>query len=450
MKLTRRGFAAISAAAAFAPRLRAAETIDWRAQAADILKRIKPPVFPNRDFDITKYGAKLNGDASDAIKKAIDACSAAGGGRVLVPRGVFFTAPITLKSNVNLHVDEGATLKFSTDPKDFPIVLTRYEGVECMKYSPLIYAFEQSNIAVTGKGTLDGQASTENWWGWRGKWQPDRNKLFEMGAKGVPVAERAFGQGHFLRPNFLQPYRSKNILIEGVTLLNSPMWEINPVLSQNITVRDVTINSHGPNNDGCDPESCTDVHVTGCTVNTGDDCIAIKSGRNEDGRRVNVPCENLVIENCNMKDGHGGVSIGSEVSGGVRNVIVRDCKMSSPNLDRALRIKTNSYRGGVIENIAFHNVTVGEVKNDVIQLDYFYEEGPGGPYPPVMRNIDIGEVTCEKTGDALSLRGYADDPILNVKISHCKFNGAAKPNVIENVKGLTIDDVTINGKSWKG
>ena len=449
MKLTRRGFTALAAGAAGAAAF-GAGTQDWRAQAAEILKRIKAPVFPNRDFDIIKFGAQPNAVASDAIRKAIEACAAAGGGRVVIPKGVFFTAPITLKSNVNLHLDEGATLKFSTDPKDFPIVFTRFEGVECMKYSPLIYAFEQSNIAVTGKGTLDGQASAENWWGWRSKWQSDRAKLFEMGAKGVPVADRVFGQGHFLRPNFLQPYRSKNILIEGVTILNSPMWEINPVLSQNITVRDVSINSHGPNNDGCDPESCSDVHVTGCTFDTGDDCIAIKSGRNEDGRRVNAPCENLVIENCDMKDGHGGVSIGSEVSGGIRNVIVRDCKMSSPHLQRALRIKTNSYRGGIIENIAFHNVTVGEVANDVIQLDYFYEEGPGGPYHPIIRNIDIGEVSCQKAQYALNLRGYPTDPISNVKVSHCKFNGVANPNLIENVTGLAADDVTINGKNWRG
>jgi polygalacturonase len=213
-------------------------------------------------------------------------------------------------------------------------------------------------------------------------------------------------------------------------------------------VRAVSINSHGPNNDGCDPESCTDVLIDGCTFDTGDDCIAIKSGRNADGRRVNKPCENLIVQNCNMKDGHGGVSIGSESSGGVRNVIVRDCKMSSPNLQRALRIKTNSYRGGVTENIAFHNVTVGEVANDVIQLDYFYEEGPGGPFHPMIRNIDIGEVTCEKAQYPLNFRGYESDPIFEVSISNCKFNGAAKPPLIENVRGLRATAVEVNGKTW--
>jgi polygalacturonase len=442
MGITRRTFVINAAGAAGAGYLAAqSKALDWQAQAAAILARIKPPQFPNREFEITKYGV------SNPIAKAIDACSAAGGGRVVIPRGEHLTGAIRLKSNVNLYVSEGATLKFSRDPKDYPTVYTRFEGVECMNYSPFIYAFEQSNIAITGTGTLDGQADKDNWWLWKGK-SEDRNALFAMGAKGTPVAERVFGLGRTLRPNFIQPNRSQNVLIEGVTIVNSPMWEVHPVLSRNVTVRNVSINSHGPNNDGCDPESCSDVHVVGCTFDTGDDCIAIKSGRNEDGRRVNAPCENLVIENCNMKDGHGGVSIGSELSGGVRNVFIRDCKMSSPHLQRALRIKTNSYRGGYAENVAFHNITVGEVANDVIQLDYYYEEGPGGPFHPMIRNVDVGEVTCEKSMYPLNMRGYASDPIFEISVSNCKFNGAAKAPLIENVKGLRLTDVTVNGKPW--
>jgi|SRR5579864_4984770 len=444
MKLTRRSFVGMTTALAFA-----AGSPDWKSRATEILARIKPPQFPNRDFDILKYGAQPNANSSRAIAQAIDACSSAGGGRVVIPRGVFLTGPIHLKTNVNLHLSEGATLKFSTDRKDFPTVFTRFEGVECMNYSPLIYAFEQSNIAVTGPGTLDGQANRENWWVSKTKGQDDRVRLFDMAAKNLPVSERVFGQGHDLRPNFIQPYRCQNVLIEGVTILNSPMWEIHPVLSNNVTVRDVSISTHGPNNDGCDPECCRDVHISGCTFDTGDDCIAIKAGRDHDGRRVNTPCENLVIENCTMKDGHGGVSLGSEVSGGIRNVIVRDCQMSSPNLDRALRIKTNSYRGGVIENIAFHNVTVGVVKNDVIQLDYYYDKDPGGPYPPVFRNIDIGEVTSQKAVYALNFRGYPSDPIVDVRVSHCRFNNASKGDLIENVKGLVLDDVLVNGQPLK-
>jgi polygalacturonase len=463
MVMTRRTFAGAAwgaYVAAGAAKL-AADPADWREQAAAILARLKPPAFPNREFEISKYGAKSGGEAyvTEAIRKAIDACSAAGGGRVVIPRGMFLTGAIHLKSNVNLHVAEGATLRFSRDPKHYPLVWTRWEGTECMNYSPLIYAFEQTNLAITGTGTLDGQADREHWWDWKatGNWvvkgspnqAADRAALVAMGDKDTPVRERIFGEGHYLRPQFLQPYRSQNVLIEGVTIRNSPMWEINPVLCRNVTVRNVSIVSHGPNNDGCDPESCQDVLVTGCTFDTGDDCIAIKAGRNRDGRRVNTPCENLIIEHCTMKDGHGGVSIGSEVSGGVRNVFVRDCRMSSPNLDRALRIKTNSYRGGVIENISFHDVTVGEVSHDVIQIDYFYEEGPGGPFHPMVRNVDIGGVTSEKADYALNLRGYATDPISNVSVEHCRFKNAAKSNLLEHVEGLRVDDVEVNGKPMR-
>src|SRR5947209_4417758 len=322
-----------------------------------ILARIKPPQFPAHDFKITDYGAVAGGaaDSTEAIRKAIEACHAAGGGRVVVPAGVFLTGAVHLLSNVNLYVSEGATLKFSTDPARYlPVVYTRFEGTECMNYSPLIYAFEQENIAVTGAGTLDGSASEENWWAWNRKGPdgadaPARSsirRLLDYGERGVPVGERVFGQGNFLRPNFIQPYRSRNVLIEGVRIVNSPMWEIHPVLSSNVTVRGVQISSHGPNNDGCDPESSRDVLIADCIFDTGDDCIAIKSGRDNDGRRVGVASENIVIRGCTMKDGHGGVVVGSEISGGCRNVFVEDCRMDSPNLDRALRFKSNARRGG--------------------------------------------------------------------------------------------------------
>ena len=429
--MNRRTFLAAGSAAML---LRAAES-----ERARILARIHPPTFPNREFNITKFG--------NSVQKAVEACAQAGGGRVVVPAGGFATGPIHLKSKVELHLAEGAVLLFSTNPKDYlPAVFSRWEGTECMNYSPLIYAFEQTDIAITGTGTLDGQAGPDVWWPWKKTGAADRAAIQKFGESATPVKDRAFGDGHFLRPQFIQPYRSRNVLIEGVTIRNSPMWEIHPVLSKNVTVRNVKIDSHGPNNDGCDPESCADVLIEGCTFDTGDDCIAIKSGRNGDGRRVNQPCENLIIRNCVMKDGHGGVSIGSEISGGVRNVFVSDCKMSSPHLDRALRIKTNARRGGVIENIWFEKVTVGEVATDTIQIDFYYEEAEKGPYKPVVRNINIADVTCDKSGDALSLRGFASSPIRDVHVTRCTFNNAANPNVIEHVEGLDMRDVTINGK----
>lgn len=268
------------------------------SQVPAILSRIKAPTFARRDFKITDYGAVADGktDNTEAIRKAIAACNAAGGGRVVVTAGVFLTGAIHLKSNVNLHIAEGAALKFIPDPaKYLPVVHTRFEGTECMNYSPLIYAFEQENIAVTGKGALDGSASAENWWAWKRTGNADVRRLLEFNDKGTPVAERIFGEGYKLRPNFIQPYRSRNILVEGVTINNSPMWEIHPVLCTNVTVRGVTVVSHGPNNDGCNPESCRDVLIEECVFDTGDDCIAIKSGRNDDGRRIATPSENIIV-----------------------------------------------------------------------------------------------------------------------------------------------------------
>ena len=268
-----------------------------------ILARIRPPVFPGRDFPITRYGARDDGttEATRAIAAAVAACAEAGGGRVVVPAGRFLTGPVHLRSRVNLHLEAGATLAFVRDPRAYlPAVRTRWEGVELMGYSPFIYAYDQQDVAVTGQGTLDGQANDRYWWPWNGKtqygWregQPNqraaRTRLMEMAERGVPVIERLFTNGSYLRPQFIQPYRCHNVLIDGVTIVASPMWEIHPVLCQNVTVRGVKIDTHGPNNDGCDPESCRDVLIEGCTFDTGDDCIAIKSGRNADGRRVGVP-----------------------------------------------------------------------------------------------------------------------------------------------------------------
>ena len=334
------------------------------------------------------------------------------------------------------------------------MVYTRWEGTECMNYSPLIYAFGKTNIAVTGAGTLDGGSDEAHWWNWKGgarrtgpNQNEDRNALVASADRNVPVAERVYGAGHYLRPNFIQPYRCTNVLLEGFTVKNSPMWELNPVLCTNVTVRGVSIDTHGPNNDGCDPESCTDVLIENCTFNTGDDCIAIKSGRNADGRRVNVPCSNLIIRNCDMKDGHGGVSIGSEVSGGIRNVFVENCRMSSPSLQRALRIKTNSHRGGAIENIYFRNVTVGQVAEAVIEVDFFYEEGEGGPFKPVVNNVVVSDVTSTKSKYGLYLRGYKSAPIRGLTVSKCTFENAAKDNLIENVESVKMSGVTVNGKT---
>jgi unsaturated rhamnogalacturonyl hydrolase len=425
-----------------------------------ILERIVAPVFPARDFRITDYGAVAGADASAAIASAIAACRAAGGGRVVVPAGEFVTGPIVLVSNVNLHVSEGATLKFATDPARYPRVFTRWEGIECMNYCPLVYAFEQTNVAVTGKGTLDGQASRDNWWAWKlSHWKekgqdlpedeqrPDARALIAMGAKGVPVAERVFGAGRKLRPSFFQPYRCKNVLIEGVTIVRSPMWEVHPVLCENVTVRDVTIRSHGPNNDGCDPESCRDVLIERCVFDVGDDCIAIKSGKNDDGRRVNVPSENIVVRGSTFKDGHGGVVLGSECSGHIRNVFVENCAMDSPNLERMLRFKNNAVRGGILENVFVRNVRVGVVAEAVLTIDLLYEEGAQGKHRPVVRNVQIEAVTATAAPRVMYVVAFPGAVIDGIRFADSTFTNVESTEVLAVPGSVEFHNVVIEPKN---
>jgi polygalacturonase len=455
--LSRRETLGLLAASAGA---RAAVSDPWAALPG-VLARIQPPKFPaGKMFVLPMFGARGDGktDCTEPFRNAIAACVKSGGGTVVVPDGVFLTGPIHLKSGVNLHVTKGATIRFSRNPKDYlPLVYTRWEGMECMNYSSLIYAFEQKDIAVTGEGTLDGGANEEHWWPWKGRrprggaatsptQQKARDLLQEMAEKDVPVEKRKFGEGSYLRPQFIQPYRCQNVLIEGVTIVNSPMWEINPVLCRNVTVKNVKVSTHGPNNDGCNPECSADVLIDGCVFDTGDDCIAIKSGRNRDGRRVNVPSENIVVQNCVMKDGHGGVTLGSECSGGIRNVFARNCRMDSPNLDRILRIKTNAVRGGVIEHVYMKDIDAGQVAGAAVDIDFNYEEGAKGSFQPVVRDIVVTGVRCKQSGSGWALRGFPNSPIRNVRIERSVFEKTGKANVEEHVEGLVLRDVTVNGK----
>jgi unsaturated rhamnogalacturonyl hydrolase len=426
-----------------------ADAPEWKA-VPEILARIVPPQFPARDFDITQFGAVAGGkaDCTAAIARAIDACAKAGGGRVVVPAGEFLTGAIHLKSNVDLHLaSTNSVLKFSTDPDEYlPAVFTRFEGIECYNYSPLIFAFEQQNVAVTGAGTLDGQADDSNWLAWKGRKGADagtqkaaRARLDQMNNENVPVNRRRFGNGDFLRPNFIQFQRCRNVLIAGVKIRRSPMWEIHPLLCTNVTVRGVDIFSHGANNDGCDPESCRDVLIEQCLFDTGDDCIAIKSGRNNDGRRVAVPSANLVIRDCTLRDGHAGTAIGSEISGGCSNVFVENCEMSSPNLICALRLKSNAMRGGVVQNIFMRNVNVGRVKDSVLQIDFLYEEGAKGPFKPVARNIVMDHITVAHTPRVLNVRGFPAADISGVRICNSTFKEIQKPDVVQDADVKLVD-----------
>jgi polygalacturonase len=415
----------------------------WR-RLPEILARIRPPSFPARAFPLADFGGRGDGrtDNTAAFRSAIEACHRAGGGRVVVPAGDYATGPIHLKSGVDLHVAAGATVRFHTDPARYlPAVFTRWEGVELMNYSPLVYAFEQHDIAITGEGTLDGQADQTHWWPWKKTQKPARDRLLKMAEDGVPVAQRVFGAGDDLRPNFIQPYRCRNVLIEGVTIRNSPMWVIHPVLSTNVTVRGVKVLSMGPNSDGCNPESSSDVLIEDSLFDTGDDCIALKSGRNADGRRLKTPVERVVLRGCRMRAGHGGVTIGSEISGGARDVYAERCSMSSPDLDRGLRIKTNAMRGGVIENVFVRDIEIGQV-GSAIDIDMLYEEGAAGPFPPVVRNVQVDRMTVGQASHAIFVRTLPRSPVTGLVVRDSAFRGLSRGNRLEGVLGLVLDGVS--------
>lgn len=416
------------------------ETDGW-GMVDGILRQIQPPSFPDCDFPVTDYGAKGDNhtDCTTAFAKAIHACNAVGGGRIVVPMGTFLTGAIHLESNVNLHLEKGAVISFSTDANAYlPLVYTRFEGTECMNYSPLVYAYGQTNLAITGEGTFEGNANKTNWWKWKSTQKSDITALRKMDDDNVPVEKRRFGSGHYLRPNMIQPYRCRNILIEGVTIKNSPMWHIHPVLSENVTVRGVTVVGLGPNNDGCNPECCRNVLIEKCRFDNGDDCIAIKSGRNNDGRRVNVPSENIIIRDCAMKDGHGGVVIGSEVSGSVSNVFAEDCTMDSPNLERGLRIKTNAARGGTIENIFMRNVVMRQVKEAALKINFYYGEADKGSFPPKVRNVFMTNVHCYKSRYPWHIRGFENNKIQHVVLKNCSFENTKKKGVSEGIEDFQV------------
>lgn len=438
-------------------------------ESARIEKQIKKTSFPKQTFNITDFGAKADTPdepCHEAINRAIVQCSLSGGGTVIVPKGTFYTGPVTLKSNVNFHLEEGAILKFLTDQSlYFPAVITRWEGIDCYNARPLIYANGESNIAITGKGVIDGQGSKETWWpmcgaakyGWKEGMTAQRNggreRLLMYGETSTPIYKRLMTSEDGLRPQLINLNSCHTILIEDVTLLNSPFWVIHPLFCESLIVRGVHIFNRGPNGDGCDPESCKNVLIENCTFDTGDDCIAIKSGRNADGRKWNIPSENIIVRNCQMKNGHGGVVIGSEISGGYRNLFVENCRMDSPDLDRVIRIKTSTCRGGLIENVFVRNVTVGQCREAVLRINLQYEnrEQCKRGFAPTVRNVHLKNITCEKSKLGVLIIGLDDDKhVDNISVEDSHFNNVTKDtNEINGAKNVTFKNLYINGKLVK-
>ncbi|MFV0289912.1 MAG: glycoside hydrolase family 28 protein [Mangrovibacterium sp.] len=332
-------------------------------------------------FNIVDFGAILANQqaTTEAISQAISAANEAGGGSVIIPKGEWLTGKIHFKSNVNLHLEKDAVLLFSDDPIDYlPAVHTTWEGMECFNYSPLIYAFECENIAITGEGKLEAKMGT--WKQWFSRPAPHMNSLkhlYTMASTDVPVEERVMvNDTANLRPHFIQFNRSENILIEGVKIRNSPFWTIHPYLCNNVVIRGIDVYAHGHNNDGVDPDMTQNILIENCVFDQGDDAIAIKAGRNRDAWRLNTPTKNLVMRNCVVKKGHQMVAIGSELSGGIENVLIENCSVDSgASMFHVMYIKTNERRGGYVKNIYMRHINAQEVRYGVlgIETDVLYQ-----------------------------------------------------------------------------
>lgn len=435
------------------------ETI--QVEAPFDMPAIQVPVFPDRSFPIDKFGAEPGGKMknTEAIAKAIAACHEAGGGRVVVPAGDWLTGAVHLKSNVNLHVEEGGTLYFSDDPADYlPAVQTSWEGMECFNYSPLIYAFDCENVALSGKGKLRAHMGT-----WR-KWfkRPPAHmraleKLYTMASTDVPVEQRQMAEGeNNLRPHFIQFNRCRNVLLEDLDIGHSPFWTIHPLLCESVVIRRIEVWAHGHNNDGVDPEMTRNILIEHCTFDQGDDAIAIKSGRNQDAWRLKTPTENLVMRHCKVNKGHQLVAIGSELSGGVRNVYVHDCHFandaSSPPFN-LLFIKTNRRRGGFVENIHFENISAKSVRESIlgVETDVLYQWDGVPTYEERVtriKGIHVKNIRVQESGIPFRILGDPDQPVSDVLLEDITIEKAAgETRRFENVDKVKATNIRIASTS---
>jgi len=407
----------------------------------------KEPFFQDLEVSITDFGAKNGEKVTSAINDAINYVSEHGGGRVVIPKGNFLSGAIHLKSGVNLHFEDGAHVSFSTDRQDYlPVVLINYEGIRCYNYSPFIYANNVENVAITGKGYLEGNGST--WWNWSKTSLSGRNRLYKM-MVSTPVEERVFGRDEdYLRSPFVQILNGKNILIEDIELHNSPFWTIHIVWSEKVIVRGVKIENQtlSTNTDGINIDACNTALVENCTLKTmGDDMFCLKSGRNEDAWAVGKACENVVIRHCHGvgESKSGGIVIGSEMSGSVRNILAHDCDFE--NNINCIRIKAKDGRGGVVENIEYKNLRLKQGMRG-ISLTFRYsceatdDPAEPGKYMPEFRNIYFENIVCENTDIGVAFDNVIGGKMSNILMKDVTIH-AKQCLAADSLSGLNMENV---------
>lgn len=440
--------------------------------------KIQAPVFPDCEFSILDFGAKGDGlfNNTEAFKSAINACSEKGGGKIIVPAGIWFTGPIELKNNVNLHLLSGALIQFSGNFEDYPVIKSDWEGYEQYRCTSPINAYRAENIAITGKGVIDGAGQfwrpvkkykmTENQWtelvssggvvDSKGiTWWPSKQAmtadsfLKEAREKEGGATEEDYRKVRdFLRPVLVSIRECKNVLLDGPTFQNSPAWNLHPLLSENIIVRNVDVRNpwYSQNGDGIDVESCKNVLLYSCKFDVGDDAICIKSGRDEYGRERGIPTEKVVISDCIVYHGHGGFTVGSEMSGGVKEIKVNNCNFIGT--DVGLRFKSTRGRGGVVEDIFISNIFMKDIPATALSFNLFYQgmaptesnREPGQEEEkipdvteetPAFRNIFMDNIICDGADDAVLYQGLPEMPLENIKVEN---------SVFKSNKGITIFD----------
>ncbi len=406
-----------------------------------------PPNFPSGTYDILKYDADPSGKRKStlAFASAIKKASQNGGGTVYVPEGNYLTGPIHLKSNIKLNLDKNAVIKFSTYPPDYlPPVFTRFEGMELYNFSPLIYAKDCNNVAITGSGKIIGNGQA--WWHHKKNQEKTARVLQQMILEGTPPEKRIIADNYseYLRPSFIQTVNCKNVLISDLTIKDGPMWTVHPVYSENVTIRNLKIETHGPNTDGIDIDSCSNVIIRNCVFDTDDDCIALKSGLNKDGWRVNRPTRNVFINGIYTKKGHGGIVIGSEMSGGIENVLAQNCTFNGT--DRGLRIKSMKGRGGYIKNIYFRNITMNDIQKQAIRINMNYGSStlqPKTEKPPLCKNIYYENITCKNAETAAEFIGLSHQLTQNIYLKDIDIT-AKKGLTAENIKNIELKNTNIS------
>ena len=407
------------------------------------------------DFNITDFGAKTDGSkCTGAFARAMDACAKAGGGRVVVPAGKWFSGAIRFQGNCELHLAEGSEIVFSQDPADYlPAVRTNWAGVECWNYCPLVYAYGCTNVAITGTGTLrayEGEWKNSFWYSWSEldlSVGENLRQLYDWCSTDYPVEKRHLWKmkNANSRPHFVQFNRCKKIRWENFKVRNSPFWTLHLTLCEDVVVRGLDVCAHGRNNDGIDIEMTRNVLVENCTFDQGDDGVVIKSGRNRDAWRINVPTENVLIRNCYIKNAHSVFGIGSDISGGIRNVRMENCRAETPN--RVVYLKTNHRRGGFIENVSCENVTCKAVKNSVFEIgtEVNYEWAKFPDYETVITRIEdirVKNVTAETTRDVILLSGDPRLPPKNIVVEGVRADKVTgRRRVVRNVLGFVENGV---------